>query len=278
MEASRGTRSKCFDSTQRGGCRFRGGPRPGTALSFIQVLHWCVVFLFVLPGCATWRGRFVEYQHVCHGGTVAMGRCGASGCGASERGRCLDPMRFCSHVADLLRSLRGSCRPISISRVLRSRVVFLFVSAGCATWRGRFVEYQHVCHGGAVAMGRCGASGCDVSERDVNAPILRSEGLSRHQQDALLPCPTPHVGGWRPGWLRRDECAGFNPLCRRLMVIPGLPRSRGGSVNSGADPGAKNAPGNSSSDGMSVLRRAFERRSEHVAPRPRYPIRWPRPR
>ena len=44
---------------------------------------------------------------------------------------------------------------------------------------------------GAVAMGRCGASGCDVSERDVNAPILRSEGLSRHQQDALLPCPTP---------------------------------------------------------------------------------------
>ena len=41
--------------------------------------------------------------------------------------------------------------------------------------------------------GRCGASGCDVSERDVNAPILRSEGLSRHQQDALLPCPTPHI-------------------------------------------------------------------------------------
>ena len=198
MEASRGTRSKCFDSTQRGGCRFRGGPRPGTALSFIQVLHWCVVFLFVLPGCATWRGRFVEYQHVCHGG--------------------------------------------------------------------------------AVAMGRCGASGCDVSERDVNAPILRSEGLSRHQQDALLPCPTPmSADGDRVGFVG-TSAQDSTPLCRRLMVIPGLPRSRGGSVNSGADPGAKNAPGNSSSDGMSVLRRAFERRSEHVAPRPRYPIRWPRPR
>ena len=40
-------------------------------------------------------------------------------------------------------------------------------------------------------MARCGASDCGVAERDVNAPILRSEGSGRHQQDALLPCPTP---------------------------------------------------------------------------------------
>ncbi len=53
-------------------------------------------------------------------------------------------------------------------------------------------------------MGRCGASGCDVSERDLNAPILRSEGLSRHQQDALLPCPTPiSADGDRAGLVGR---------------------------------------------------------------------------
>ena len=130
---------------------------------------------------------------------------------------------------------------------------------------------------GVAAMARCGASDCGVAERDVNAPILRSEGSGRHQQDALLPCPTPHVGGWRPGWPRREERAGPNPISQMVMITGG--DDPGPSpVNGGADPGAKNAPGNSSSDGMSVLRQAFGRRPGHVAPGPRYPIRWPRPR